>query len=382
MLDSIQPVDGMPVILVMPCLDEVENLRATCASLGFGTGPNLSPPGTQLIIVDNGSSDSTLDMAEQIKRESKVNAVLVEQEPERGFVPPRNHGNLTARAMADSSGWDPEQVLILQVDADLNYATGYVAEMRAAMKICGPNVMIEACLSYPQAFQDEYPEYMNICNSTDAEFTKLFPLDFSHDELVVDAVSGYRLSDYFRWGGHQREFNAGDEIHAETSRLFMRARVQGAQRFRVDSGQAFHSPRKVLREPALHLATAGFPREASWNRDWQNSYHGPRSLSDLCAQTNHPEVLKAIRIREEHLLALFGVLPLHVDRALAQLAEGGPETKELAFHILPLLPVRTMKDLTLRPGILIADVFELISNHGAKLLNEARKVIAQRHPDG
>jgi hypothetical protein len=380
MLDSIQPVDGMPVILVMPCLDEVENLRATCASLGFGTGPDLSPPGTQLIIVDNGSSDSTLDIAEQVKRESKANAVLLEQEQERGFVPPRNHGNLTARAVAHSSGWDPEQVLILQVDADLHYATGYVAEMRAAMKICGPNVMIEACLSYPQAFQDEYPVYMNICNSTDAEFTKLFPSDFSHDGLVVDAVSGYRLSDYFRWGGHHREFNAhGDEIHAETTRLFMRSRVQRATRHLVEAGQAFHSPRKVLKEPALHLATAGFPREASWNRAWQKLYQGPGSLRDLCAQPTHPEVQKAIRIREEHLLALLALLPMHVDRTLRDTASNVFGTEELVATILPLLPIRNIDDLESRPATLISDVLELIATHGEQLLKQARQIVSRNY---
>jgi hypothetical protein len=383
MTNSIQPVDGVLVALVMPCLNEAQNLEATCASLGFGSGTRASPEGTVLIIIDNGSSDSTLSIAEQITRSSKPDAVLVGQELERGHVPVRHRGNLIAGELARSEGLAPETVLILQVDADCHYSAGYIASMRAAIRNCEPNVMIEACVDYPAAFKAEYPEYIQMCSETDAEFDKLFPSDLSHDNLVVDAVSGYRLSDYFKWGGHRRELNAQrEEILAETSRLFMRARAQGALRHRADSGLALHSPRKVLRDPTLHLATAGFPREASWNRNWQDSYHGPSSLRDLCAQPNHPEVLKAIRVREEHLLALFGVLPLHVDRALAQLAEGGPETKELAFHILPLLPVRTIRDLTLRPGILIADVFELISNHGAKLLNQACKVIAERHIDG
>jgi hypothetical protein len=346
-------------------------------SLGFGSD-SKNPADAMLIIVDNGSTDSTAEVAEEIRCTSKPDTVYVLQETERGFVPARHAGTLFALALAKSKNLDAENVLILQVDADCEYLPGYISSMREAVEGQASNLMIEACLGYPPVFQKEYAEYVRICDQTDVEFENLFPRSLSHDDVAVDAVCGYRLADYLKWGGHRREFNArGEEIYAETTRMFMRARTYGAQRFRVEGALALHSARKACAHPALHLATGGFPREESWNRRWQEGYTGPKTISDLCAQSDHPEVARAVRVRQEHLLALFAVLPLHIDRALGQLAEGGPETQQLAAHILPLLPYRNIEDLASRPGILIADVFDLILAHGLQLLNHARQLTSE-----
>lgn len=370
--------DALHVVLVMPCLNEADNLKQTCRSLGFGGDREHQPAHTSLVIVDNGSTDVTAEVAEEIRRSSAPETVNVVQEPEQGFVPARHAGNLFAQRLAKSRGWTDEEVLVLQVDADCQYLPGYVAAMKAAMEGRPTNVMIEACIGFPHDFKKEHSEYVRICDQTDVEFDKLFPHSLSHDDVAVDAVCGYRLADYFKWGGHRREFNArGEEIHAETTRMFMRARTYSAQRNRVDGGLALHSARKAYADPALHIATAGFPREESWNLKWQETYRGPLSIQELCAHSGHPEVQKAIRIREEHLLALFGVLPLHVDKALGQASDGSAETADIVAHILPLLPARTREDLAFRPGVLISDVFDLISTHGAQLLTEARKVMSK-----
>jgi glycosyltransferase involved in cell wall biosynthesis len=359
--------------LIIPCLNEEETLADTCASLGFGVGKNSHPTGALLFLIDNGSTDSTIKVAEQIKSDSEENTVFIGHEPERGFVPPRHRGNLMVEELARSMNWRLEDVLILQADADTHYTPGYVASMRAVAESCGPNMMVEACVTYPPAFRAEYLEYMEICNAVDGEFERLFARDLSDDDLVDDKVSGYRLNDYFNWGGLRREYTAGgEEIHAETARLYMRARAQGARRERVDDALAFHSARKVLENPSLHLATAGFPREVSWNARWRQSYSGPRDLRGLCEHHNHADVLKAIRVREEHLLALLGVLPVHVDRALAE--SSSVETVEFANIVLPLLPERTRDDLLSRPGIFLTDVFELLDRHGDALLEEANKL--------
>jgi len=369
---------SLQAALVMPCLNEAKNLKQTCLSLGFGGDSRNSPPRSALVIIDNGSTDATAEVAEEIRRNSKPDTVHVIQEPEQGFVPARHAGNLFAQRLAQSSGWNDEEVLVLQVDADCNYLPGFIAAMQETAESQPANVMIEACIGFPEDFQTKHSQYVRICNQTDEEFEKLFPRSLSHDDVAVDAVCGYRLADYFRWGGHRREFTAGGEdIHAETTRMFMRARTYGAQRHRVDRGMALHSARKAFANPALHIATAGFPREESWNLKWQESYRGPRSIQALCAEIGHPEVQKAIRVREEHLLALFGVLPLHVDKALGQASDRSAETADIAAHILPLLPVRTKQDLAVRPGALISDVFDLISTHGPQLLDEARRVMSR-----
>lgn len=359
--------------MVVPCLNEEENLADTCTSLGFGTGSDTSPGGTFLFLIDNGSEDSTVAVAERIRSRSRKNTVFVGHEAARGFVPPRHRGNLMANELATSMGWNTDDLLILQADADTLYSEGYINSMRSATQSSGPNVMIEACVDYMPEFKAGYPEYIHICNKTDGEFVRLFARDFSDDDVVDDKVSGYRLSDYFRWGGHRREYTAsGEEIHAETARLYMRARAQGARRTRVDAAMAFHSPRKVLEDPALHLATAGFPRESSWKDAWRRQYRGPQGLDGLCSQPRHPEVLKAVRAREEHLLALLGALPVHVDRALGETST--VETTEFADLVLPLLPRRFAEDLVTGPAVFLTDVFELMKGHGDPLLEEARKL--------
>lgn len=373
--------EDIHVALVVPCLNEEKNLAATCASLGFGTGKDSPPARALLFLIDNGSSDSTVAVAERIRSDSEPDTVFVGHEPERGYVPPRRRGNLMMEELARSKGWDAGDVLMLQADADTGYTPGYVASMRAAAELHGPGVMIEACVAYPPAFQAEYPEYVRLCEEVDGEFVRLFARDLSDDDLVDDKVSGYRLSDYLGWGGHRREYTAGgEEIHAETARLYMRARAGGARRARAGGARrerasdalAFHSPRKVLEDPALHMATAGFPREASWNARWREKYDGPATLRELCDQPRYPEVLKAVRVREEHLLALLGVLPVHVDRTLVEISS--VETAEFADVVLPLLPRRTRDDLLSRPGVFLTDVFGLMEVHGDKLREEARRL--------
>jgi glycosyltransferase involved in cell wall biosynthesis len=364
------------VVLVMPCLNEAQNLMQTCHSLGFGSNIDETPESSSLIIVDNGSTDGTPEIAEQLQRASPRDRVHLVKETERGFVPARHRGNLLARRLSQSAEWDLHNVLILQVDADCEYQPGYIAAMKRAAESQQTNVMIEACVDYPAEFKLRQDQYVRICDQTDTEFEKLFPRILSHDDIVVDAVSGYRLADYFNWGGHQREFtSAEDEIYAETTRMFMRARTKGAERFRVNAGMALHSARKALENPALHMATAGFPREDSWNKQWVQNYRGPTNIWDLSAQRDHPEVQRVIRTREEHLLGLMGLLPLHVDRALGQAADNNIGIDVLSAKILPLLPLRTLSDVSSHPGVLITDVFDLIATHGSELLAQARQAM-------
>ena len=267
-----------------------------------------------------------------------------------------------------------QDVLILQADADTYYHEGYITAMRSAAQISGPNVLVEACASYSPDFEAAYPQYTELCKNVDQIADVLIDIVGS-DVIVDDKVSGYQLNDYFVWGGHQREYTPkGDEIHSETARLYMRAKAKVAQRFRVDSAIAYPSLRKVLQEPALHFASAGFPREASWNEKWRQDYKGPATIDDFCSNITHPEVQRAIQVREQHLVAIFGVLPLHVDYTFAQYISS--EGAELAAAILPLLPKRTTDDLQLRPGTLISDVFELIDSNGAELLSECRRILS------
>lgn len=363
--------------IVLPFLNEQESLANTCRSLGFGTGSNSTPLGATLFLIDNGSTDDSISIAEKVKTSSREDSVLIGHELERGYVPPRHCGNMMAQRLARSMSLNNQAVLILQVDADTYYHEGYITAMRSAAQASGQNALIEACASCPPDFEAAYPQYIELCKNIDQIVDVLIDIVAS-DVIVDDKVSGYQLNDYFVWGGHQREYTArGDEIHSETARLYMRAKAKGAQRFLVDSALAYPSLRKVIQEPALHFASAGFPREASWNEKWRQDYSGPTTIDDFCSNISHSEVQRAIQVREQHLIAIFGVLPIHVDYALRQYIS--PEAAELAATVLSLLPKRTADDLQQRPGLLIIDVFELIDSHGDELLSECRRILSSNH---
>jgi hypothetical protein len=353
---------------MLPFLNEQTLLGATCRSLGFGRGVDASPQNTTLFLIDNASTDESLRIAKEVQQRSAAGSVVLGMESERGYVPPRHLGALIAQKRQTATRSAGEPLLILQVDADTFYRPGYLAAMRRAAESAGPNVLLDARTEYPLEFVQQHPDYLDLCNAVDRSVDRWFaPLD--RDVIVDDKVSAYFLSDYFAWGGHQREYSlAKNEIHAETSRLYLRAKARKAMRCQVDSATAEPSMRRLFKEPSLQFATAGFPREDTWSNAWQRNYDGPKTLVEFYRNISHPAVQRAIRMRKMHLLALFAVLPLHVSRCLK---EDWSETSDLARLVLPILPQRDAGELQ-RPGILLTDVFELINDYGDYLLSELR----------
>ena len=75
--------------------------------------------------------------------------------------------------------------------------------------------------------------------------------------------------------------------------------------------------RRIAEHPAMDFATAGFPRERTWQKSWQLECQPIDSMKMLAPKVNHPVLTKAKRWRRTHVLGLFGILPLHVARTLA-----------------------------------------------------------------
>lgn len=357
--------ENLHVVVVLPYLNEQDRLLETCRSLGFGIDAENTSQAT-LILVDNGSTDNSSEIAQNIKESSRELSVICEREKERGYVPPRRHGNKAAQRLAEKNRWHELNVLVLQADADIDYGSDYIDRMRLASLKAGENVLIEGCLNYPPDFKNAYKKYLEIQQQVDGEFESLFANE-EDDVVVVDAVSGYRLADYFNWGEHRREYNSeGGEIHAETTRLYLKAKANGATRFRVETTESFHSPRKLLQNPSLHFASAGFPREAHWNERWFYNYSGPKTLADFCSNLSHLEVQKTISVRQKHLIALFVLLPIHVNRALGR--DMSLQSENLAEYVRTILPKRTIEDCLQTPAVLITDIFDLIDKNGDKLI--------------
>ncbi|MEO7214704.1 glycosyltransferase family 2 protein [Mucilaginibacter sp.] len=343
------------VMIVMPCLNEEKNMAATCHSLGFGLGELSVDRTTILIIVDNNSTDNTGQIARKIQLSSPKDHVFIINENEQGFIPARSAGNLFAASLCEKINVKTEDILILQVDADTIYPNTYVDSMRFAAESYGKNFMVEACVDYTPEFRQNNTRYIDLLEQTDARYQRLY--ETIHDYVVDDKVVAYWLSDYIIWGGHTREFTLyGDEIFAETTRLFLRGQIKGAAKRNVGSLKAFHSERKVIENPSMHFATAGFPRETAWDNFWIEKKH-LINLEDI----DETIFNEAIFFRILHLIALFYILPIHVDRTLANgitLIDN-----ELSKYLQDLIPTRSINELQDQPGLFLSDVFTIIDKN-------------------
>lgn len=366
----------MKIAIVIPCFNEEKVLETTCHTLGFGKGEKLTPTDVILVIVDNNSSDATRFIAKKVQAKSTKNSVYIISEKKQGFVPARHSGNLFVKKIAQARKWVLAEVLILQADADTHYGVNYIDCLRTIAKTTEGNVLFEACVTYPLLFQANYPRFIDLCTEIDNKFMGSFSSELSDDIIIDDKVAGYWLCDYFNWGGHKCEYNQfGEEIYAETTRMFMTAMAKGAKKIIVEDTIAFHSPRKVLENPALHIATAGFPRETAWKNKWNVGGNRSLSLPDFFSGSEDLVVKNAIETRKKHLIALFYLLPLHINNVLKKNYKLPIKDKIIDF-VMPIIPKRGIDDLLYRPSLFIIDVFSIIEvydNEIATLTNNDSK---------
>jgi glycosyltransferase involved in cell wall biosynthesis len=344
----------MLTYVVMPCLDEADLIEGAIASLGFNGG--AAPPDAHFVAVDNGSSDGTLDILARLQNRDP-SRIHIFHERERGFVPPRRRGVAAAHELAGAARADPAAVLVLQADADTIYKAGYVAAMQAAAQAGG---MLEGATRRPPEFEATHPSYVAAERLVDAKVEPLQAAD--EDEVVVDdKVCGFLLRDYLLWGGLFEEVApSGDRVHAETTRMFIRAKLRhSARKIRVNPAGAASSRRRVADDPWLHYATAGFPREASWLRNHGRREHTTGSEIDVFAERalrgGEPE---AVRLRRAHQLTLFRYLPALIDRLGPRPSD--PEAQGDVAAVLAALPSRSADEVATSPSLALMDVLSLI----------------------
>jgi glycosyltransferase involved in cell wall biosynthesis len=306
----------MKTAIVIPCLNEARLVGRTARSLGFGADIPADRD-THLILVDNGSTDETWATIAAIRDQAPPGAVHLAREDERGYVPPRHRGTQVASQIAERHGVSTDDLLILQGDADTVYQAGYVDGMRQAAQTAGTNHILEARVHQPRRFQSDHPGFQNLADRIDAEMAPHF-VDDADDVIVDDKAAGFRLGDYLRWGGHRRDYmSTGTEVHAETTRLFIRARRVGGRKIGVNAAWAVPSRRKIQRNPVRHFATAGFPREDAWWREWNAHYTGARNLPAFDDSVRGDTLAPAISMRRAHLLSLFSTIPRAVKLGLS-----------------------------------------------------------------
>ena len=349
----------MLTFVVMPCLNEENYVARAIESLLVPEDQDLHA--VQIVAVDNGSTDDTLSVLEDLRRRypGKLSTIV---EPKRGFVPPRKAGVRFVADLAAASGVDPHDVLVLQADADTLYDVRYVAAMEAAAANAGESVILEGATRRPVDFVRGHPDYVRAERAIDEVLEGLEALD-DDDVVLDDKVCGYRLSDYFRWGGLFEETDsAGDQIHAETTRMFIRARLlTGARKIRVNQAGAAPSRRKIIENARYHFATMGFPRERSWvfkKRSMWSATDVDEFARNVLAGCEDDVVF----LRRAHLLALFRFLP-----SIISVLQTNAGAARLEGHdvqaMLNLLSHWTVADVAARPGLLVMAVLDLIDTH-------------------
>lgn len=352
----------MRAYIVMPCLNEEAELEATCASLGFGLGAEIAPVATTLILVDNGSTDRTPEIMRNIWHSSCQGAVMVTYESERGFVPPRRHGIEYAAQLVKTEGVALSDVLILQADADTQYQPGYVAAMLAAGETAGPLTLLEGRAAVSSEFRALHPAYQALAERVDASVQSLCVSE-TEDVIIDDKICAFRLADYLAWGGHVREYDLkGEEVHAETTRLFLRGKSFGAAKTLVDRAVAHPSRRKVYENPALYFATAGFPHGGTWSDRWLASNTEPNSF-DMTGESSP----QAVFSRQCHDLILFGVLPVWIGRAVSTKLSLPDAVATPLAPLLDLLPPITLDNVRNAPGSILTAALRLIDTNARDL---------------
>ena len=305
----------MLVVVAIPCLDEESLVEEVCRSLGFG--PDSQDPGVQavLVLVDNGSRDGTLPAMGRVAAGSPTGAVRVVREATTGFVPARHRGAVEALRIARDLGVREDDVLLVQADADTAYMPGYLAAMARCSAAAGTGALIEG-YSEAGAAAEGFAAYRALEAKVDAAVEEAL-LDDEFDVVVDDKVAALRLSDYVAWGGHRREWAPdGDELLAETTRLYMRGRLLGGRRCRAEAF-AWTSLRRVIQDPGLAFATAGYPRGPRWRAAWLDAYVGPFTLCDFELPLTSAAAVQLVHSRVLHLFGLFKLLPAWMEASLA-----------------------------------------------------------------
>lgn len=363
----------MITAIVVPCLNEEKRLEATCKSLGFGVGTNSAPDSeTILVLVDNASDDNTLAVMERVARQSPPGRVYIEIENERGYVPPRHAGVLRAAKVAEAHGFLAPETLIVQADADTQYAPGYVTKMRNRADECGPGVLIEGLAAPTSDFLEKHSAFVALCEEVD-ESIEHISVAREEDIIVDDKVAAYRLADYLSWGGHVREFSRnGDEIFAETTRLFMKAKLKGASKSIVDEAEAYPSRRKLFADPALYFVTAGFPRERKWVEHRHRVGGRTRQIDEFAA--GFAERLEhEIELRKLHLLILFSLLPKFIG-LLARPNLGAPYAPLEMNLIASTFGKLSREDAIANPGAVLIKALSIIDEKPTELLKIAAPI--------
>ena len=329
--------------LIMPCLNEEKTLRETCESLGFGSSYRNQRKNHHLVVVDNGSNDRTVEVAEKIRDLSIAGTVHIVSENILGFVPARSAGVKYVQKYSMELRCPQSECLILQVDADAEYSRDYPSCFEETASIYGLGNLFEAESIIPTKARDaEITLLHNLGNFDERFFERIYTKE---DFVVDDKIVGYFLQDWNSTGGLKREYLDDREyIFCGTSRMWIRMRSQGFRRQMVAGATCAHSLRKLKEGAAIYSASAGWPRGSIWKERWRALVGQIITVEELIAPNVHSLWNRVLTERERHLQAMFFHLPMvyeesqkktgitPLDGLIAAFARSGIDLREDLYH--------------------------------------------------
>jgi len=309
----------------MPCLNEEDALAATCKSLGFGFGISGATEGV-LIVVDNGSTDRTMQIALGIQRNSPVGSVLIVSELEKGFVPARLRGANEAINQAKLLGLPFSRTMLLQVDADADYSPNYVNGFIGVANRFGKGHLFEAESVPPGNMTASEHDLMELLHQFDSAFFDSLGLEnIATDCVVDDKMVGFILSDWIASGGITRDWACGKEmIYCGTSRFWVRMLAKGFTRILVEDSRCAHSMRKISEGADIYAATGGWPRGTKWKHKWRQRFPERLNAAEFIAAQGTPIYEATLESRQVHLEAIFRCTPNVLMGQIAQQIEINP----------------------------------------------------------
>lgn len=308
----------------MPCLNEAHGLRQTCLSLGFGKDAGGDASDT-LVIVDNGSTDSTLQVAETIRQDVGGDRVVIVSCSTRGFVPARVAGADKVIEVCTMRGISSSDAILLQVDADAQYSLEYTLAFREAAMVHGRNYLYESRSVMPDSIDAKLQKFLQYLDAFDADYFDLIKCESKAslaicDCIVDDKTVGIILADWMKTGGLQRDYVSGGEmIYCGTSRFWLRLAAHGFQRHLIDKATCAHSTRKISEGADIFCASAGWPHGTSWKRSWRQQFPSAPLVSNFFAEETSRIRAAALQARRAHLEAMF----YHSPRVFSSLLRAG-----------------------------------------------------------
>jgi|GEM_PF-4962546 len=290
----------MSITIIISVLNEERNIRKTLRSLERQTdaaGKPLPVDDYRVLVVNNGSSDKTEEITEEVAKESRIRIRQV-HEPCRNIISARLAG---VREVEQNPDYSRTRILAF-CDADVAIPPGWINSMLANFEGKDTDV-----LSYNGAFPHDFwirvprlarrylselgtlffPEETRRLYAAGGTKVKLTPRIFS--DFTRPPSGGFysvRLAAYKAAGGYRREFtHEGRELDGPTWRLYASLLRNGARLKFIPDIEMINSERRLLCAPEKFFGLQNYDQLGDLRQDYRQASEGRYAYVDSLAES-------------------------------------------------------------------------------------------------